>query len=106
MVRFKNRYVLVEFLNPSSVRTDLSTSLLAPEVLDGDDDNDSDNECFSLPPAGAAFLYPSLNSSDGRVGLGLGDEGGQAIHRAIRGSVVEVFGDEGWGRIASSIKGG
>lgn len=70
--------------------------------IDGDDDGDDDDEdgLPMLPPI--PFLVPSTSESER---LKLGDEGGSTIYRAIRQNVLDVFGDEGWGRVSSSFKG-
>ena len=46
-----------------------------------------------------------LSSDGSKSRLNLGDDGGSVIYRAVRGSIQEVYGDEGWGRVASSFKG-
>ncbi|EIW72639.1 hypothetical protein M231_06539 [Tremella mesenterica] len=99
MVRFKNRYLLVEFLNPSSLSL-LPTTQTTDHKHQPIDDSDSDDEYIPVPLPGAVFLYPTLPNG----GLGLGEDGGQVIYRSTRNQIVEVFGDEGWGRVASSFK--
>ena len=102
MVRFKNRHILVEFLQPSQLSPAFNaTSLAIPNETEvGDEDEDFLQQIPDIP-----FLLPipSANGSESR--LRLGDEGGGAIYRAIRGIVQDVYGDEGWGRISSSFKG-
>ena len=126
MVRFKNRHILVEFLQPSTLQPTFSSSSflvpksIIPSVADekpsggagaevqgdvhrGEDDEDVNTDLQPELP----FMLP-LSSADGSVPqpkLNLGDEGGGVIYRAVRGSVQEVYGDEGWGRVASSFKG-
>jgi len=104
MVRFKNRHILVEFLQPSLLAPSFqSTSALQPP--DSDDDLDDDDEDILQQIPEIPFMLP-LSSLDGTKGsLKLGDEGGSAIYRAIRSIVQDVYGDEGWGRISSSFKG-
>ncbi|WRT64022.1 uncharacterized protein IL334_000949 [Kwoniella shivajii] len=103
MVRFKNRYLLVEFLVPSSFTSTLqtpsiSTPLPAPEHREEADDSDSeDDEILQTPTI--PFLVPA-----GKPVLGLGDEGSQAIYKAVRGVIQDIFGDEGWARVASSFR--
>ena len=109
MVRFKNRHLLVEFLQPSLLSPSFqSTSALQPPAKDdedlGDDEEGDDDEMLHQIPE-IPFMLP-LSSLDGTKGsLKLGDEGGSAIYRAVRGIVQDVYGDEGWGRISSSFKG-
>lgn len=113
MVRFKNRYLIIEFLQPSTSTPQLFSQSHGagpssrPFDLEGDDDEDLDNEDedeieavaripdipFLLPP------IPDLKS------LRDGEEGGKGIYRAVRDMVQDVFGDEGWGRISSSFRG-
>ncbi|WVQ97173.1 hypothetical protein IAU59_004283 [Kwoniella sp. CBS 9459] len=114
MVRFKNRYLLVEFLVPSSFSSTISSSSSSPETLEGsqhdsmntnddddeevdDDDDDDDDELTPIPSL--PFLLPT-----GKVDMNLGDEGASIIYKAVRAVTTEVFGDEGWGRIASSFR--
>ncbi|KAK8865788.1 hypothetical protein IAR55_000935 [Kwoniella newhampshirensis] len=122
MVRFKNRYLLVEFLLPSSLEPSLSSTStntpisgsssfrqhqrvgtdLDPEDGNYDDDDEDDDEEeeeeFALYPK-LPFMVPSSTPD-----LKLGHEGGSAIYKAVRAVVQDVFGDEGWGRIASSFR--
>lgn len=107
MVRFKNRHLLVEFLTPDQLAPTLSipgesglssVALLQPPNEDDEDEDDED----VLPPPALPFLVPSPGGS-GR--LEISDEAGGAVYRAVRKVVQEVFGDEGWGRVASSFKG-
>ena len=104
MVRFKNRYLLIELLDPtslspliasiSSVHADLPR-VLEPtsSLVDADDD-----ESLRIPEV------PFVAAGSLEKGK-YGDESGGAIHRAVRGSVVDAFGDEGWGRVSSSFRG-
>lgn len=106
MVRFKNRHLLVEFLTPSTHSPTLPSSTTTAyshsfETLLEDSYDDPD-ELAPIPPL--PFLVPHHDPSSPR--LKLGDEGGSFIFRAIRSTIQEVFGDEGWGRVASSFKGG
>lgn len=105
MVRFKNRHILVEFLQPSLLSPSFqSSSPLQPPLTDDYDDDDEDEGMLQQIPE-IPFMLP-LSSLDGTKGsLKLGDEGGSAIYRAIRSVVQDVYGDEGWGRISSSFKG-
>ncbi|WWC58503.1 uncharacterized protein I303_101046 [Kwoniella dejecticola CBS 10117] len=123
MVRFKNRYLLMEFLVPSTFSSNLSVSPTSRDDLrlteeermnididgdpehssddddDGDDDDDDGLDLMPIPKA--PFLL-----STARPSLGLGDEAAsqQAIYKAIRGAIQDVFGDEGWARVASSFR--
>ncbi|WVR05774.1 hypothetical protein IAU60_002799 [Kwoniella sp. DSM 27419] len=109
MVRFKNRYLLVEFLVPSAFTSTISATpgtgapaLSPPEddQVDSDDDiGDDQDEDELLPIPTAPFLLPS-----GQPPLKLGDDGANVIYKAVRGVIGDVFGDEGWGRIASSFR--
>ena len=103
MVRFKNRYLIVEFLKPSTSTPQIDSSRLnIPIDLqdDSDDDDDEDEDeikrilqiPFLLPP------IPDLNR------LKEGEEAGKGIYKAVRMMVQDVFGDEGWGRISSSFR--
>lgn len=107
MVRFKNRHILVEFLSPAALRSTISdTSVLPPQGLNPPDingngnDNDDEDTLPLLPVM--PFLIPS---PDPQNRLNLGDESGKAIYAAVKQMIVDVFGDEGLGRIASSFKG-
>jgi ribonuclease P/MRP protein subunit POP5 len=101
MVRFKNRYLIVEFLQPSTSTPQLDSNPLPVELQQEDDEESEDEEDeltripiipFLLPP------IPDLKS------LKDGEEGGKGIYKAVRGMVQDVFGDEGWGRISSSFR--
>ena len=107
MVRFKNRHLLVEFLSPSSLTPTFSSDssktkpILIPDqprTTSPDDVYEDGDELIPVPPL--PFLAPLPEPS-----LKLGDAGGSTIYRAVRGVVQDVFGDEGWGRVASSFKG-
>ncbi|ORY29020.1 ribonuclease P/MRP protein subunit, partial [Naematelia encephala] len=116
MVRFKNRFLLVEFLSPSDLVPSTSTSAsssttpsskpntsehLTTSYLDGNDE-----ELIPLVPI-VPFLLPRLNPIPQIRGKGDGGNGNgdsASIFRAIRGIIQDVFGDEGWGRVASSFK--
>jgi ribonuclease P/MRP protein subunit POP5 len=104
MVRFKNRHLLVEFLQPSQLSPSFSAQASLPEleVLD-DNDLDDDDVLPQIPIIPFLLPLPSVDGSEPR--LKAGDEGGGAIFKTVRGIVQDVYGDEGWGRIASSFKG-
>jgi ribonuclease P/MRP protein subunit POP5 len=119
MVRFKNRNLLVEFLTPSALSpTDAispdtqtaSSSVSRPAALADDkgdngiheDDWDEDEEDLAPLPR-IPFMLPLHGESSPY--LNLGNEGGGVIYKALRGVIMDVFGDEGWGRVASSFKG-
>ena len=119
MVRFKNRHLLVEFLQPSSLLPAFGPSPSVPPQLDekvdgdgngsdhgdgGDGEDDEDDEMLHRQPE-LPFLVPLPDMDHAQARLKFGDEGGATIYRAVRGVVQEVFGDEGWGRIAPSFKG-
>lgn len=107
MVRFKNRHLLVEFISPSNLKTNLQPNP-TPQVNEpsnsaggvGDIDSENEDDLPILPSI--PFMVPLPDQS---ISLKLGDESGSVIFRAIRTNVVDVFGDEGWGRLASSFKG-
>ena len=119
MVRFKNRHLLVEFLSPQSLsstfniagqsgQADLGPNSLADDADEDDNDNDDEDEDdddgdgeLPLLPA-VPFLVPTTEEGSR---LKLGDESGSVIYRAIKQSILDVFGDEGWGRVSSSFKG-
>ena len=114
MVRFKNRLLLVEFLQPSSLTSNITStksSSLAPfdqadTAKQDEEDVDMDDEDVKISQPTLPFLLPLPSVDGSKSMLGLGDDAGSIIFRAIRSSIQEVFGDEGWGRIASSFKGG
>ncbi|ODO11852.1 hypothetical protein I350_00636 [Cryptococcus amylolentus CBS 6273] len=108
MVRFKNRYLLVEFLVPGSLSpsltpagpSDLNASSTEVPAHTGDEDESEDeDELLPIPtlPFMLPVVLPELKTGDK-------DEGGQVVYRAIKNLVLSVFGDEGWGRIASSFR--
>lgn len=99
MVRFKNRHLLVEFLDASSISPfpSTSTSLVPPSDI-ADDDYDDEEELAQIPEL--PFVLPL----DGSRQL-LGEDGASKVYKAVRSVVQDVFGDEGWGRVASSFKG-
>ncbi|RSH92599.1 hypothetical protein EHS25_008044 [Saitozyma podzolica] len=108
MVRFKNRHLLVEFLTPGQLTPTLSipgesqdSSMILQVPNAYDEDHDEDDEEDVLPPPALPFLVPSPGVT-GR--LEISDEAGGAVYRAVRKVVQDVFGDEGWGRVASSFK--
>ena len=113
MVRFKNRHLLVEFLTPSTHSSTIqlsgrsepsiipSTPVLDPRISNDDDDDEEDDILSPIPSV--PFLVPNQNIASSQ--LKLGDEGTGVIFRAIRSIIQEVFGDEGWGRVAASFKG-
>ena len=105
MVRFKNRHLLVEFLIPPAYSPSFSgidPSAPIQHVARPLSPNDEDDDLTPIPPL--PFLVPGHDPSSMR--LKLGDEGGGLIFRVVRSVFQEVFGDEGWGRVASSFKSG
>lgn len=103
MVRFKNRQILVEFLQPHLLDPSFSVTPLSNSPQDVEDFEDEDEVLPQIPEIPFLLPLPGTNGTDAR--LKLGDESGGTIYRAIRGIVQDVYGDEGWGRIASSFKG-
>jgi ribonuclease P/MRP protein subunit POP5 len=105
MVRFKNRHILVEFLQPHLLDPSFAhpVSLPAVDPLDELDDFDDEDVLPRIPEIPFLLPLPSIDGSESR--LKLGDEGGGSVYRAVRGVIQEVYGDEGWGRMASSFKG-
>ncbi|OWZ69191.1 hypothetical protein AYX14_01042 [Cryptococcus neoformans] len=106
MVRFKNRYLLVEFLLPTSLSSTLDTHydsmnpiIPKEQVLEDNDSEDEEDEEEFSPIPSLPFMVPTILPDSQ-----LGEEGGQGIYKAVRSSVISVFGDEGWGRIASSFR--
>lgn len=122
MVRFKNRYLLIEFLQPSTSTVQLfdhsqsqtqgagPSSVQKPLDLEGDDDDDDDEDeddeldgfkgIARIPDI--PFLLPPIPDL---ANLKDGEDGGKGIYRAVRDMVQDVFGDEGWGRVSSSFRG-
>ncbi|KAL7423788.1 RNA-binding protein pop5 [Cryptotrichosporon argae] len=103
MVRFKNRHLLVEFLSPSSLSAfpaPVSPSLPTDEPLADPSHDDAEGALVRVPAV--PFVVPLPDET--RLRAKGKDDGAGAIYRAIRGVVQDVFGDEGWGRIASSFK--
>lgn len=92
MVRFKNRYLLAEFLDAGSL-VPFPDPIAAPAIDEQFHDND-DEALARLPELPFAHLTPPR----------LPDEGA-GLYKAVRQKVQEVFGDEGWGRVASSFRG-
>lgn len=95
MVRFKNRYLLAEFLDAASI-SPFPEPPAQPMDLDfGFTANDDDDEALArIPELPFAHLSPPT----------LPDEGA-GLYKAVRQVVQQVFGDEGWGRVASSFRG-
>ena len=118
MVRFKNRYLLIEFLQPSTSTVQLfdqtqsqgagpsSRPIPRPLDLEGDEEDDDDEELEGLEGIARIpdipFLLPPIPDL---ANLKDGEEGGKGIYRAVRDMVQDVFGDEGWGRVSSSFRG-
>jgi ribonuclease P/MRP protein subunit POP5 len=108
MVRFKNRHMLVEFLSPAFCVPNIddpspgnpNAALPIPTADEGGADEDSDDMLPVLPLVPFMVPNPSLSGH-----LQLGDDGASAVFRAVRANVLDCFGDEGWGRLASSFKG-
>jgi ribonuclease P/MRP protein subunit POP5 len=104
MVRFKNRYLIVEFLQPSTSTPQLNFNPLPIESQEEeeeseDESEDEEDELSRIPII--PFLLPPIPDLKN---LKDGEEGGKGIYKAVRGMVQDVFGDEGWGRISSSFR--
>jgi ribonuclease P/MRP protein subunit POP5 len=101
MVRFKNRYLIVEFLQPSTSTPQVEFSRLPIETLEEEEEEaeDEEDELSRIPII--PFLLPPIPELKN---LKDGEEGGKGIYKAVRGMVQDVFGDEGWGRISSSFR--
>ncbi|WVQ85446.1 hypothetical protein IAT38_007611 [Cryptococcus sp. DSM 104549] len=104
MVRFKNRYLLVEFLTPSSLSPSVLASCSAPFVPSGiaddddaEDQDEEEDELVQTPklPFVVPVSTPKLNLEDGATSV---------VFKAIKEVVLQVFGDEGWGRVGSNFK--
>ena len=105
MVRFKNRHILVEFLQPSNLESSLgAASSTAQSTQVENEAGDDDEEVLQRIPE-IPFMLPLPPSEGTRPKNSISDEAGGAIYKAVRTIVQEVYGDEGWGRIASSFKG-
>ena len=101
MVRFKNRYLIVEFLQPSTSTPQLDFTRPPIQVQEEEDEesDDEEDELSRIPII--PFLLPPIPDLKN---LKDGEEGGKGIYKAVRGMVQDVFGDEGWGRISSSFR--
>lgn len=103
MVRFKNRYLIVEFLQPSTSKPQVDSfhhQILPDLEDDSEDDDDEDEEEIKRIPQ-IPFLLPPIPDLNR---LKEGEEAGKGIYKAVRMMVQDVFGDEGWGRISSSFR--
>jgi ribonuclease P/MRP protein subunit POP5 len=106
MVRFKNRYLIVEFLQPSTSTVQLQPSQqinlrrIDQENLSDDDEDDEGDTLSRIPEI--PFLLPPIPELNR---LRDGEDAGKGLYKAVRGMVQDVFGDEGWGRISSSFRG-
>lgn len=111
MVRFKNRHLLVEFISPSSLGSSLSKksvvganeaiSISIPAGPNPDEVDEDEDDLLPVLPS-IPFMVPHTDLSGQ---LRLGEDGASAVFKAVRTNVLDVFGDEGWGRLASSFKG-
>lgn len=113
MVRFKNRWLLVEFLQPSQLapaplltRGTESEAWRAP-VMNDDDDGDtwSDQEDESYPHASSSklpFMLP-LPSSPPTKPILAGDAKTRQknLSTYVRQSILETFGDDGHSKCSS-----
>jgi ribonuclease P/MRP protein subunit POP5 len=105
MVRFKNRYLIVEFLQPSTSTPQVEFTRPPIQVQDDEDEHehedadDEEDELTRIPII--PFLLPPIPDLKN---LKDGEEGGKGRYKAVRGMVQDVFGDEGWGRISSSFR--
>lgn len=97
MVRFKNRHLLVEFINPSAISTFPAATSPKSALPTTSHPPDCDPEEDLIPIPELPFIHPLSTEP-------LFDDGTSKIYKAIRSVVQDVFGDEGWGRIASSFK--
>lgn len=101
MVRFKNRYLIVEFLQPSTSTPQVESRPPPIEIQDDEDEESEDEEDELTRIPIIPFLLPPIPDLKN---LRDGEEGGKGIYKAVRGMVQDVFGDEGWGRISSSFR--
>ncbi|TXT13063.1 hypothetical protein VHUM_01464 [Vanrija humicola] len=108
MVRFKYRNLLVEFLDAGAVAA-FPPAQAPPIDLDADDEEAAANGASADNPDPEDELAPLpslplvLPLAPGTPLLGE-QETGSAVFRAIKGSVMAVFGDEGWARVATSLR--
>lgn len=107
MVRFKNRYLIVEFLQPSTSKPQLDRSqqravdqAVQDDLSDDEDEGDDGDTLTRIPDI--PFLLPPIPDLSR---IKDSDDAGKGIYKAVRGMVQDVFGDEGWGRISSSFRG-
>lgn len=115
MVRFKNRYLILELLRPSAsspqlfppysssgnvARSHVETVQANGDEEDDEEDDDEEDELARIPDL--PFLLPPIPDISS---LRDTDEGGKSFYRAVRDTVQDVFGDEGWGRVSSSFRG-
>jgi ribonuclease P/MRP protein subunit POP5 len=101
MVRFKNRYLIVEFLQPSTSTPHLEFNRPPVEIQEEEEEESEDEEDELTRIPIIPFLLPPIPDLKN---LKDGEEGGKGIYKAVRGMVQDVFGDEGWGRISSSFR--
>ena len=101
MVRFKNRYLIVEFLQPSLSTPQVEFRPPPTEIQEDVDEESEDEEDELTRIPIIPFLLPPIPDLKN---LRDGEEGGKGIYKAVRGMVQDVFGDEGWGRISSSFR--
>ncbi|WWC66479.1 uncharacterized protein I206_100381 [Kwoniella pini CBS 10737] len=117
MVRFKNRYLLVEFLIPSSFSSNIQNNHQNEEEFmnleeeennilndedDGEDEEDEEDLDYTLKLIPKIpFLLPKYQTL-----LEIGDENisQQIIYKSIKGIIQDIFGDEGWSRVSSSFR--
>ena len=102
MVRFKNRYLIVEFLQPSNSTPQLDLNPPPNDIQEEESESENEDEEDELSRIPIIpFLLPPIPDLKN---LKDGEEGGKGIYKSVRGMVQDVFGDEGWGRISSSFR--
>lgn len=88
----------------SSKRKKKSKSTTSPDVSSSDEDDSEQSDLDDPPPflgSSHPLLLPPPPTSAGQTRV-LGEK---QIHAAVKASVVQAFGDDGWAKIASNTNG-
>lgn len=109
MVRFKNRWLLVEFLQPAQLAPGPAVSgkatLTPGPSMDDEVDEDDDDEDESYPCASSSklpFMLPLPTSGPSRPLLSGDSKTRQKnLSTYVRQSILETFGDDGHAKCSS-----